>query len=80
MKHLLNRTILRKLFILGVMLTGLAFVSTSNLRSAGASAPCCEECESQLNDCLSGCGGSSSCQTACFQQNNSCIRHCVFCN
>jgi hypothetical protein len=76
MKQILNLTVLRKFFILGVMLAGLAFVSTSNLR---ATAPCCEDCEAYLSDCLAGCNGNQACETACYQQSNGCFRHCVFC-
>jgi len=79
MKQIFIPKILRKFFILGVMIAGLAFIGLGDMTSTRASAPCCEECEIYLNDCLDGCGGNQACQTACFQQNLSCIRHCVFC-
>lgn len=79
MKQIFIPKILRKFFILGVMLAGLAFIGASDMRSAGASAPCCEDCDIYLSECLDGCGGNPTCQQACFQQSNNCYRHCVFC-
>jgi len=79
MKQIFIPKILRKFLILGVMIAGLAFIGLGDMTSAGASAPCCEDCDIYLSECLAGCGGNPTCQQACFQDSNNCYRHCVFC-
>jgi hypothetical protein len=51
-------------------------------------APCCQECESQLADCQSGCSALcgtaqpclGNCNRSCFEDNMECSEYCVWCS
>lgn len=79
MKQVLMSKLLRRVLILALLLTTLVFAAAgdSTVRPVYA-APCCQECDAQLSECLSSCS-TSPCRLACFEENNDCSSHCIMC-
>jgi hypothetical protein len=69
--------LMRRIVVLAVMITGLAFASSGLVQNSAGAAICCEQCYINFDNCLLGCNDNQTCITGC----NNTLNHCVqFCN
>ncbi|HEX8565479.1 MAG TPA: hypothetical protein VF648_07385 [Pyrinomonadaceae bacterium] len=75
MKSIVMLKVLRKLLILGVLITSLLFIATSNkIEEPAAAAQCCSTCERQASICYARPDPST-----CLPGVNYCFNHCIDC-
>ena len=81
----IRNSLFRRLLVLGFLLGALVLFSNIVDQTATVrAAPCCEDCEEGLYQCLDTCGAlpseeQSGCYAQCFQANNNCISPCITC-
>jgi hypothetical protein len=70
------KTTMRKLMILGVLLTGLAAIKGDLVTKAEATT--CDECDSRYNSCIDQCVDyQSACPILCNGMYNRCVQTCT---
>ena len=68
--------ILRKIFVLTVLLACLAVANTdSGVRKVAAQTSCCQVCNDYINQCINSCS-TVQCYNACFGRYNICRSQC----
>jgi len=74
--------ILKKLFILALLLGCLGWAAYDNTSNSAFAAPCCSSCDPNWDSCMANCppgGAGLSCRNFCNNQRNSCLSHCQMC-
>lgn len=68
--------LVRRVFVLAVLTTGLALSSSGLLGNNAGAAICCSQCYVNFDNCLNGCSTQ-----ACVDGCNATLEHCTqFCN
>jgi len=69
--------LVRRIFMLAVLTTGLALSSSGLIGNTAGAAICCEQCFVNFDNCLNNCGSNQTCIDGC----NSTLEHCTrFCD
>lgn len=69
--------LLRKIFVLAVLLACLTAVNTDNgVRKVAAQTSCCQTCQNSFVDCMNNCQTPYCPQTVCIPRYNYCRSQC----
>lgn len=70
--------LLRRLLVLTVLLSALAFLSADFANRTAYAATCCSQCDPQLEACYQSCGDPpfGACLTFCQNRYNRCVNTC----
>lgn len=67
--------LVRRIFVLAVLTTGLALSSSGLVGNTAGAAICCNQCYINFDNCLNGCG-DQTCIDGCNNTLNHCTRFC----
>ena len=67
--------LVRRIFVLAVLTTGLALSSSGLVGNSAGAAICCSQCYVNFDNCLNGCG-DQACIDGCNNTLNHCTRFC----
>lgn len=68
--------LIRRLLVLAVLITGLAFVASDLGGSKAGAAICCGQCFINYDNCYDACNGNEACEDACYSTLITCHNHC----
>ena len=70
------KSLLRRVLILAVLMTGLALAASGLAGNNAGAAICCDQCFENYYNCVDGCGGNPTCEQACYNTLTNCYRYC----
>ena len=78
MLQIQTRRLVRRFLILTALLTFLAFTAFRPAAPEARAAICCDQCWTNLDNCLEACNGDASCESSCHTTFNNCYRYCNY--
>lgn len=76
MFHTEITSLIRRLLVLAVLITGLVFATSDFGGSQAGAAICCEQCFVNFDNCLNDCSDNQACIDGCNHTLQSCHRFC----